>query len=227
MIAALALLLAAGTAQPAKAPSEIVAEAPDALRYVTRLWVVEVNGRSVGLVQDYRIRDHPEFALLTPDPDALGVDYLIGEPAYVGRGIGTLMLWAWLVRVPRRFPDVRHCFAAPDHRNEASLRLLERVGFRRGTWFDEPQSDGSTATVVGATAFDSAMPVISAPSTLTPIAAVGVAAASAAGAAAWSIARPQRRCSSRASARMPASRPLTRSSGACSSASMAAVSRCG
>lgn len=117
----------------------------------TRLWVVEVNGRSVGLVQDYRIRDHPEFALLTPDPDALGVDYLIGEPAYVGRGIGTLMLWAWLVRVPRRFPDVRHCFAAPDHRNEASLRLLERVGFRRGTWFDEPQSDGSTATVVGCT----------------------------------------------------------------------------
>lgn len=118
-------------------------------RTPTRLWVVEVHGRSVGMVQDYRIRDHPDFALLTPDPDAVGLDYLIGEPAYVGRGIGTLMLWAWLRRVPRRFPDVRHCFAAPDHRHEASLRLLDRVGFRRGTWFDERLPDGSTATVVG------------------------------------------------------------------------------
>ena len=40
----------------------------------TRMWVVEVNGRSIGFVQDYRIRDYPEFALLTPDPDAIGLD---------------------------------------------------------------------------------------------------------------------------------------------------------
>ena len=40
----------------------------------TRMWVVEVNGRSVGFVQDYRIRDYPGFALLPPDPDAIGVD---------------------------------------------------------------------------------------------------------------------------------------------------------
>ena len=117
----------------------------------TRLWVAEVNGRSVGMLQDYRISDYPEFALLTPDPDAIGVDYLIGEPAHLGRGVGTLMLWAWLGRLRRRFPDARHVFAAPDHRNEPSLRLLDRVGFDRGIWFDEPQPDGTTATVVGCT----------------------------------------------------------------------------
>ena len=47
------------------------------------------------------------------------------------------------------------------------------------------------ATVVGATEADSAMPAISAPSTLIPMAAVGAAAATAAGAAARSMARPQ------------------------------------
>jgi aminoglycoside 6'-N-acetyltransferase len=40
-------------------------------------------------------------------------------------------------------------FAAPDHRNRASLRVLEKVGFERGTWFDQPQPDGTTATLVG------------------------------------------------------------------------------
>ena len=42
-------------------------------------------------------------------------------------------------------------FAAPDHANAASLRILDKVGFVRGTWFDEPQRDGTTATVVGCT----------------------------------------------------------------------------
>ncbi|WP_248581320.1 GNAT family N-acetyltransferase [Nocardioides sp. InS609-2] len=117
----------------------------------TRMWVAEVNGRSVGFVQDYKIADYPEFALLTPDPAALGVDYAIGEPEWVGRGIGTRVLWAWALKARQRHPEVAHYFAAPDHRNEASLRLLDKVGFTRGLWFGEPQSDGTTATVVGCT----------------------------------------------------------------------------
>lgn len=115
----------------------------------TRMWVVEANGRSIGFVQDYRIRDHPDFALLTPDPDAIGVDYAIGEPEWVGRGLGVRVLWAWMLRARRRFDDAGGFFAAPDHRNEASLRVLDKAGFTRGTWFDEPQADGSVATVVG------------------------------------------------------------------------------
>jgi RimJ/RimL family protein N-acetyltransferase len=117
----------------------------------TRMWVVEVNGRSVGFCQDYRIRDHPEFAALVPDPEAVGVDYAVGEPSLVGRGVGTAMLWAWLLTARRRYRDVTTYFSAPDHRNAASLRVLAKVGFTEGTWFDEPQRDGSAATVVGCT----------------------------------------------------------------------------
>ena len=116
-----------------------------------RMWVVEVNGRSVGFCQDYRIRDHPDYAVPTPDPDAVGVDYALGEVHLVGSGIGTAMLWAWLVSARRRYPEVATCFSAPDHRNRASLRVLEKVGFVPGTWFDQPQADGSVATLVGCT----------------------------------------------------------------------------
>lgn len=117
----------------------------------TRLWVVEANGRSVGFCQDYRLRDYPEFAVLTPDPEAVGVDYAVGDVKFTGRGVGTRMLWAWLAGARRRYPDVTAYFAAPDHRNAASIRVLEKVGFVPGTWFDERRKDGSTTTVVGCT----------------------------------------------------------------------------
>ncbi|GAB3033417.1 hypothetical protein GCM10011376_30810 [Nocardioides flavus (ex Wang et al. 2016)] len=116
-----------------------------------RMWVVEVNGRSVGFVQDYRLHDVPDFALLTPNPDAIGLDYAVGEPEWAGRGLGARILWSWMVGATRRFPDAEEFFAAPDHRNAASLRVLEKVGFEQGTWFDEPGRDGSVATVVGCT----------------------------------------------------------------------------
>lgn len=117
----------------------------------TRIWVAEVNGRSVGFVQDYRIGDHPDFALLAPDPDAIGLDYAIGEPEWVGRGLGAPVLWAWMLKTRHRLPDAKSYFAAPDHRNTASLRVLAKVGFTQGVWFDEPQRDGSLTTVVGCT----------------------------------------------------------------------------
>ena len=117
----------------------------------TRMWVVEANGRSVGFVQDYRIGDYPEYAVLGPDPAAIGLDYAIGDIAWTGRGIGTRLVWAWMQRARKRFPDATTYFAAPDHRNRASLRMLAKLGFSEGLWFDEPQEDGSIDTVIGCT----------------------------------------------------------------------------
>lgn len=118
-------------------------------RSPTRMWVAEVHARPVGLVMDYRLAAYPEYAALTPDPDAVGVDYLVGDPDLQGRGVGTRMLWAWLQRMRRRFPDALACFSAPDHHNAGSLRLLDKLGFERGEAFSEPQEDGSVATVLG------------------------------------------------------------------------------
>lgn len=118
----------------------------DAVRY----WIWEVNGRSVGFSQDYRIADHPEFALLCGHPDAIGFDYGIGEAAFVDRGLGTKLLWVFLrdIVVPA-YDGTTELFAAPDHRNTRSLRVLEKLGATQGLWFDEPQSDGSVQTVIG------------------------------------------------------------------------------
>lgn len=116
-----------------------------------RMFVVTVEGEPVGFVQDYRIGDHPEFALLTAQPDAIGVDYAIGVPGQLGRGVGVAMLRCWFGLARAGYPEASTYFAAPDHRNVASRRLLLAVGFMEGLWFDEPQADGTTATMVGHT----------------------------------------------------------------------------
>jgi len=118
----------------------------------TRLWVFEANGRSVGFAQDYRIGDHPDYALLTGKPDAVGIDYAIGEPAFVDRGLGTSLLWVLIRdRVVPSYDDLNEVHAAPDHRNAASLRVLAKLGFQQGTWFDEPGPGGRVDTVIGCT----------------------------------------------------------------------------
>lgn len=116
----------------------------------TRMWVAEVNGRSVGFVQDYRIGDYPDYAVLGPDPEAIGVDYALAEE-WCGRGFGTRVLWAWMLRTRHRRAAAAAYFAAPDHRNAASRRMLAKAGFTEGLWFDEPQEDGTVQTVVGCT----------------------------------------------------------------------------
>lgn len=114
----------------------------------TRMWIAEVNGRSVGFLQDYRIGDYPDYAVLGPHPDAIGVDYALAQE-WSGRGLGVRVLWAWMLRAHHRFPTATTFFAAPDHRNAASLRMLAKAGFAPGLWFDEPQEDGSVVTVIG------------------------------------------------------------------------------
>ncbi|MGI5493621.1 hypothetical protein [Microtetraspora malaysiensis] len=52
-----------------------------------------LDGRPLGLVQWSRYADYPdhvtELAALTPVPEgAVSIDYLIGDPAQVGRGLG-------------------------------------------------------------------------------------------------------------------------------------------
>jgi aminoglycoside 6'-N-acetyltransferase len=116
----------------------------------TRMWVWEVNGRSVGFSQDYRISDHPDYALLSARPDAVGFDYALGASAFVGRGLGTSLLWVYLRDIVwPAYPDVLEFFAAPDHRNTSSLRVLAKLGFVEGMWFDEPGPHGRVDTVIG------------------------------------------------------------------------------
>lgn len=113
--------------------ARIAGEAP------VRMWVAQLDRRPLGYLQDYRVRDHDDYAVRVQQPDAVAFDYLIGEPGLVSRGIGTGMVGAFLREVLcRDYPDARHFVASPDHRNAVSLRVLEKLGFTQGLWIQLP-----------------------------------------------------------------------------------------
>ncbi|MDT4936346.1 MAG: aminoglycoside 6-N-acetyltransferase [Pseudonocardiales bacterium] len=91
--------------------------------------VVELDGRPVGWCQWYRWWDDPDEAVeLGVGPDDLGLDYGIGEPTVIDRGVGTAMVGA-LVRHIRTRSTSGAIVCEPDAANVASCRVLAKNGF--------------------------------------------------------------------------------------------------
>lgn len=110
----------------------------------TRYFVVLEGTRPVGLIQSYRIGDHPEWMsalrVVKADPDTVGIDYLIGEVDSIGRGLGTAMIRRFVDQVWRDYPFALAVVVAVQQDNPRSWRALEKAGFRR-MWSGELESD--------------------------------------------------------------------------------------
>jgi aminoglycoside 6'-N-acetyltransferase len=112
----------------------------------TELFILEDAGRAVGFFQRYLVADHSEWAAAlrgTGQPgmdEAAGIDYLIGEAALTGRGLGTAAITAFTRQVFARYHDARLVAVAVPQANTASWRALEKSGYRR-CWSGELDSD--------------------------------------------------------------------------------------
>lgn len=101
----------------------------------TRMWIVELDGRDIGYIQDYPVIAYDDYAVRVQDLEAIAFDYLIGEPDLIDRGIGTRMVTAFCRRVLcRDYPGAPRFVASPDVRNTRSIRMLQKCGFTPGLW---------------------------------------------------------------------------------------------
>lgn len=103
--------------------------------YVALLGGEGTEGQPLGLVQLGRLAELPAWeeelsSLLAPPPGAASIDYLVGEAALRGIGLGTAMIAAFVERVWTTAPDVACLLVPVVAANRASWRALERVGFR-------------------------------------------------------------------------------------------------
>ena len=96
----------------------------------THMHVVEVDGQSIGYMQYYCVRDYPEYLESVREPDAAGIDFLIGEKRYVGRGLGAKLLRAYIEQIilPAEH-NISKIVSSPDPENQRSIRALEKAGF--------------------------------------------------------------------------------------------------
>jgi aminoglycoside 6'-N-acetyltransferase len=112
----------------------------------TELFVLEAAAAPVGLFQRYLVADNAEWAATlrgTGQPGvetAVGIDYLIGEPALTGQGLGTIAISAFTRLAFTRYPTAGRTAVAVSQDNVASWRALEKAGYLR-CWEGELVSD--------------------------------------------------------------------------------------
>ncbi len=96
----------------------------------TEVLVVLEEHRPIGWCQWYRCGDYPDHAAgVGASEDEVGIDYAIGDPAAVGRGVGTELIGE-LLRTIRSVGHSGGVVADPDASNVASRRVLEKNGFK-------------------------------------------------------------------------------------------------
>ena len=100
------------------------------------VFIAGIDGRPFGLVQRHAFADSPEWqaemAAVVDVPDgALSVDYFVGEPALLRRGLGAAMVAEAVRGGWTAHPGAPAVIVAVSQANVASWRLLERAGLRR------------------------------------------------------------------------------------------------
>ncbi|MEU4538878.1 GNAT family N-acetyltransferase [Streptosporangium sp. NPDC023825] len=98
--------------------------------------LVFLDGRPLGLVQRMMLADYPEYvAELAPvvavPEGAMSIDYLIGDPQQVGRGLGPRMIRDIIERTWAEVPTATCVLVPVSTSNRASWRALEKAGLRR------------------------------------------------------------------------------------------------
>ena len=100
------------------------------------VFIAEVEGRPFGLIQRYRFADNPGYIdelapLIEVPPAALSIDYFVGEPALLRRGLGAAMIRRCVDDIWRDHPAAPSVVVPVVAANTASWRVLEGCGFRR------------------------------------------------------------------------------------------------
>lgn len=93
--------------------------------------IAEVPAGPIGFGQWYRWADYPDYGgQLDAGPDEAGLDYLIGEREYCGRGLGTRLVAELISHLRRQDHTVDGVVVDPEATNTASRRVLEKNGLR-------------------------------------------------------------------------------------------------
>ena len=95
----------------------------------SHLLIAELPTGPVAFLQWYRWADYPDYGRqIDARPDEAGFDYLIGEQAWCGRGLGTRLIAELIRCIREQDPTVGGFLVDPEEANTASRRVLEKNG---------------------------------------------------------------------------------------------------
>ena len=82
----------------------------------TQYHLIAISGAPVGMVQSYPLLAYPDYAteIGETQPGTVGIDLLIGDASFVGRGIGASVIRGYVDSVVFAAPGVHRCVGAPE-----------------------------------------------------------------------------------------------------------------
>jgi len=85
----------------------------------------------IGLMQWVRMADYPEIAQLygCTDLSVANCDVILGDPAYVHRGLGAPMIRRFLAEYVLVHPEISGVVIDPYVENKIAIRAYEKAGF--------------------------------------------------------------------------------------------------
>ena len=93
--------------------------------------IAELPAGPVAFLQWYWWADYPDYGRkVDAAADEAGFDYLIGEEACCGQGLGTRLVAALIRHIREQDPTVGGVVVDPEQANTASRRVLEKNGLR-------------------------------------------------------------------------------------------------
>jgi len=95
-------------------------------------YIVLLNNIPIGYIQYYYIDRNNKNAgsWLLPLPKmTIGIDQFIGDPEYIGKGYGTLLIKEFIYMLKEIESTVTTIIVDPDSENLAAIRCYEKVGF--------------------------------------------------------------------------------------------------
>ena len=92
-------------------------------------YIAEFEGNPIGFVQSYDTHKAPQGDWSDTPPYTIGIDYMIGEEDFIGKGLGTVLVQTIInkIKSQNRFS---HIIADPIPENTASIAVLTRNGFQ-------------------------------------------------------------------------------------------------
>jgi aminoglycoside 6'-N-acetyltransferase len=102
--------------------------------------IIAVDGRPVGYLRWKRVgRGALDRAGLSEIPEgAIDIDIFLGEPEWLGRGVGSTVLRILLEQRLRREADAPLAGLCTSVENVAAIRAFEKAGFRKLREFEDP-----------------------------------------------------------------------------------------
>ncbi len=97
----------------------------------TQAFIFSYQDQPVGYIQTYNVAAWPEYAKAVGfGGDTAGVDLFIGNPEFIRKGLGHLVLKKFLEEVVFSREDISNCIMGPEPNNIMAIKSYSKAGFK-------------------------------------------------------------------------------------------------